>query len=89
MSGAIHVVVDGGLLENILEVAEGLDDGFAHVGGHSIVECSCERPCCLNNPVFRGDCRISQIFVFEESCARNAGHARGYQPELPTPIVIG
>jgi hypothetical protein len=89
MSGAIRVVVDGGLLEDILELTEGLDDGFAHVGGHSIVECLCERPCCLDNPVFRGDRGISQIFVFEESCARDAGHVCGYQPELPTPVVIG
>jgi hypothetical protein len=37
MSGRIQVVVDGGLLEDILEVAEGLDGGFAHVGGHLIV----------------------------------------------------
>jgi hypothetical protein len=69
MSGRIRVVVDGGLLEDILEVAEGLDGGFVHVGGHSIVECSCERPCCLDNPVFRGKGGICQIFVFEESCA--------------------
>ncbi len=67
MSGGIRVVVDGGLLENILEVAEGLNGGFVHVGGHSIVECSCECSCCLNNPVFRGDRGICQIFVFEES----------------------
>ncbi len=33
MGGSVHVVVDGGLLEDILEVAEGLDGGFAHVGG--------------------------------------------------------
>jgi hypothetical protein len=33
MSGGIRVVVDGGLLENILEVAEGLNGGFMHVGG--------------------------------------------------------
>jgi hypothetical protein len=39
MSGRIHVVVDGGLLKDILEVTEGLDGGFAHVGGHLIVEC--------------------------------------------------
>jgi hypothetical protein len=32
MSGGICVVVDGGLLEDILEVPEGLDDGFVHVG---------------------------------------------------------
>jgi hypothetical protein len=37
MSGRICVVVDGCLLEDILEVAEGLDGGFVHVGGHSIV----------------------------------------------------
>jgi hypothetical protein len=37
MSGRICIVVDGSLLEDILEVAEGLDGGFAHVGGHSIV----------------------------------------------------
>jgi hypothetical protein len=33
MSGGICVVVVGGLLEDILEVAEGLDGGFVHVGG--------------------------------------------------------
>jgi hypothetical protein len=33
MSGGIHVVVDGGLLEDVLEVSEGLDCGFTHVGG--------------------------------------------------------
>ncbi len=69
MSGGIHVVVDGGLLENILEVAEGLNGGFMHVGGLSIVECLCKCSCYLNNPVFRGDRGICQIFVFEESCA--------------------
>jgi hypothetical protein len=37
MGGRIRIVVDGGLLEDILEVAEGLDGGFVHVGGHSIV----------------------------------------------------
>ncbi len=37
MSGGIRIVVDGGLVENILEVAEGLDGGFVHVGGHLIV----------------------------------------------------
>jgi hypothetical protein len=37
MGGRIHVVVDVGLLEDILEVAEGLDGGFVQVGGHSIV----------------------------------------------------
>jgi hypothetical protein len=37
MGGGIHVVVDGGLLEDILEVAEDLDGGFAHVEGHLIV----------------------------------------------------
>ncbi len=37
MSGRIRVVVDGGLLEDILEFAEGMDGGFVHVGGHSIV----------------------------------------------------
>jgi hypothetical protein len=37
ISGRIQVVVDGGLLEDILEAAEGLDGGFAHVGEHSIV----------------------------------------------------
>ena len=89
MSGRIRVVVDGGLLEDILEVAEGLDGGFMHVGGHLIVKCSCKCPCCFDNPVFRGDCGICQIFVFEESCARDAGCARGYQSELPTPIVFG
>ncbi len=89
MSGGIRVVIDGGLLENIFEVAEGLNGGFVHVGGHLIVECSCECSCCLNNPVFRGDHGICQIFVFEESCAQDAGCARGYQPELPTPIMFG
>ncbi len=89
MSGGICVVVDGGLLENILEVAEGLNGGFINVGGHLIVECSCKCSCCLNNPVFRGDRGICQIFVFEESCAQDAGRACGYQPELPTPIVFG
>jgi hypothetical protein len=89
MSGGICVVVDGGLLEDILEVAEGLDGGFMHVGGHLIVKCSCEFPCCLNKSIFRGDRGICQIFVFEESCAQDVGHARGYQPELPTPIVFG
>ncbi len=64
MSGGIRVVVDGGLLENILEVAEGLNSEFVHVGGHLIFDCLCECSCCLNNPVFRGDCRICQIFVF-------------------------
>jgi hypothetical protein len=33
MDGGIQVVVDGGLLEDSLEVAEGLDGGLAHVGG--------------------------------------------------------
>jgi hypothetical protein len=89
MSGGIRIVVDSGLLEDILEVAESLDGGFAHVKGHLIVEGLCERPCCLNNPVFRGDRGICQIFVCEESCARDAGHACGYRPELPTPIVFG
>jgi hypothetical protein len=89
MSGGIRVVVAGGLLEDILEVAEGLDGGFAHVGGHLIVECLCERPWCLNNTVFRADCGIRQIFVFEESCTLDAGHACGYQPKLPTQIVFG
>ncbi len=89
MSGRIHIVVDGGLLEDILEVPEGLDGGFAHVGGHLIAECLCKHPCCLDNPVFRGDRRICQIFVFEESCAQDAGCVRGYRPELPTPIVFG
>jgi hypothetical protein len=37
MGGGICIVVDSGLLENILEVAEGLDGGFVHVGGHLIV----------------------------------------------------
>jgi hypothetical protein len=37
MGGGIHVVVDGSLLEDILKAAEGLDDGFAHVGGHLVV----------------------------------------------------
>jgi hypothetical protein len=37
MGGRICVVVGGGLLENILEVAEGIDSGLMHVGGHSIV----------------------------------------------------
>jgi hypothetical protein len=27
--------------------------------------------------------------VFEESCAQDVGHAHGYRPELPTPIVFG
>ncbi len=58
MSGGIHIVIDGGLLNFFLEVAEGLDGGFAHVGGHLIVKCLCKHPCCLNNPVFRGDCGI-------------------------------
>ncbi len=88
MSGGIRVVVDGGLLEDILEVAEGLDGGFTHGEGHLIVECLWERPCCLGTPVFRGDRGICQIFMFEESCARDAGHAHGYRPELPTPIVF-
>ncbi len=88
MSGGIRIVVDGGLLKDILEVAEGLDGGFTHVGGHLIVECLWERPCCLDTPVFRGDRGICQIFVFEESCAQDAGHARGYRPELPTLIVF-
>ncbi len=78
MSGRIRVVVDGGLLENILEVAEGLNGGFVHVGGHLIVECSCKCSCCLNNPVFRGDHGICQIFVLEESCTRDASHVHGY-----------
>ncbi len=70
MSGGIHVVVDGGMLENILEVAESLNGGFGHVGGHLIVECLCECSCCLNNPVFRGDHGIGQIFVFEEAAPK-------------------
>jgi hypothetical protein len=37
MGGGIYIVVDDGLLENILEVAESLDGEFAHVGGHLIV----------------------------------------------------
>ncbi len=37
MGGGICVVVDDSLLEDILEVAEGLDGRFAHVGGHLIV----------------------------------------------------
>jgi hypothetical protein len=37
LGGRIRIVVDGGLLEDILEVAEGLDGGFTHVGGHVIV----------------------------------------------------
>jgi hypothetical protein len=37
MGGGIHVVVDGGLLEDILEVAEGLDGGIVHVVGHLII----------------------------------------------------
>ncbi len=86
MSGGIHVVVDGGLLEDILKVTEGLDGGFVHMGGHLIVQCSVEHPC-LDNPVFRGDHGICQIFVFKESCAQDAGDAHGYQPELPTLIV--
>jgi hypothetical protein len=40
----------------------------------------------LSSGVTMGVC---QIFVFEESCARDAGCARGYQPELPTLIVFG
>jgi len=39
MSGRIRIVIDGSLLENILEVTEGLNGGFVHVGGHLIVEC--------------------------------------------------
>ncbi len=89
MSGRICIVVDDGLLENILEVSEGLNGGLVHVGGHSIVECLCKCSCCLNNPVFRGDHGICQIFVFEESCTQDAGCARGYQPELPISIVFG
>jgi len=89
MSGGIRIVVDSGLLEDILEVAESLDGGFAHVKGHLIVEGLCERPCCLNNPVFRGDRGICQIFPFEESCTQDAGREHGYQPELPTLIVFG
>ncbi len=89
MSDGIHVVVDGSLLEDIFEVAEGLNRGFMHVGGHSIVKCLCECSCCLNNPVFRGDRGICQIFVFEESCARDGGCTRDYQPKLPTPIMFG
>ncbi len=91
MSGGIRVVVDGGLLENILEVSvsEGLNGGLVHVGGHLIVECWCKCFCCLNNPVFVGDCGVYQIFVFEESCTQDASHARGCRPELPTPIVFG
>jgi hypothetical protein len=37
MSGKICIVVDGSLLEDTSEVAEGLDGGFAHLGGHLIV----------------------------------------------------
>ncbi len=37
MVGGIRIVVDGGLLEDILEVTEGLDGGFVHMGGHLIV----------------------------------------------------
>ncbi len=70
MSDGIHIVVDGGLLENILEVSEGLNDGFMHVRGHFIVKCSCECSCCLNNSVFRGDCGICQIYVFEEAAPK-------------------
>ncbi len=55
MSGKIHVVVDGGLLEDILEVAEGLNGRFQDVGGQLIIECLCKHPCCLDNPIFRGD----------------------------------
>ncbi len=77
MGGKICVVVDGSQLEDILEVAEGLDGGFAHVGGHLIIWCSCKHPYCRNNPVFRSDRGICQIFVFEESCAQDAGCARG------------
>jgi hypothetical protein len=41
MGGRIRIVVDGGLLEDILEVAEGLDGGFRHVGGIRLSS-SCE-----------------------------------------------
>ncbi len=78
MSGRICLVVDGSLLENILEVTEGLNGGFVHVGGHLIVECLCECFCCLNNPAFRGDHGICQIFVFEESCTQDADCAPDY-----------
>jgi hypothetical protein len=44
MSGGIRVVVDGSLLENILEVAEGLNGGFVHVGGHLIVSARASAP---------------------------------------------
>ncbi len=37
MGGRICIVVDGGLLEDILEDTEGLNEGIAHVGGHSVV----------------------------------------------------
>jgi hypothetical protein len=37
MSGRICILVDGGLLVDILEVAEGLNSGLAHVGERSIV----------------------------------------------------
>jgi hypothetical protein len=67
MSGGIRVVVDSSLLENILKVAEGLNSGFVHVGGHLIVECLCECSCCLNNPVFRGDRRIYQILCLKKA----------------------
>jgi hypothetical protein len=89
MGGGIRIVFDGGLLEDILEVAEGLDGGFAHVGGHLIVLCLCECPCCHDSPVFRSDHGICHTFVFEESYTQDAGCAHGYQLELPTPIVFG
>ncbi len=89
MGGRIRVVVDDSLLEDIFEVTEGLDGGFMHVGGHLIVKCLCKLSCCCNNPVFRSDHGICQIFVFEESSARDVGCTRSYGPELPTPIVFG
>ena len=41
MSGGICIVVDGGLLENILEVTEGLNGGFMHVGGGIRLSSAC------------------------------------------------
>ncbi len=70
MSGRIRVVVDSSLLENILEVAEGLNGGFVHVGGHSIVECSCKCSCCLNNPVFRGDRGIVKYLCLKKAAPK-------------------
>jgi hypothetical protein len=47
MSGRIQVVVDGGLLEDILEVAEGLDGGFVHVGGIRLSSAGASAPAAL------------------------------------------